>query len=295
MGGGGGGEHRVTTHTNVIKYAPYIEVQHKPFLTAYETRVPEATETTPFDDFEVSNYDAAFFSAGNTIVNYSNSFTLFKTFQLDIDFNLVFNSSLDRVMKASNSNDLVAAEQANLNTELETKKSQQMQADARDINAVLSTSFIISKTNREKKRLKALAEYSKEVKLKRINDINIDVENNLAHSRSLITDYMEMLKGYFETSITMDENEFGRIAQKFLWPFTVTDQWKRSVAILEVPNNIDLTKPHLVGPRPKTKTQRAVSGVVTGLQVGIQIGTYIGGWIGAIVGAIIGGIAGYFM
>ena len=62
-GGGGGGGHANTTNVQTVRYADYIEEDHKTFLNRMEEEVTSHYHNSPYEDFSNISIDDGFFGA----------------------------------------------------------------------------------------------------------------------------------------------------------------------------------------------------------------------------------------
>src|SRR3990167_628672 len=249
MSGGGGGSGETE-----VRYAPYIEARHSSFLGNLQTRVNVAE----FDSPDYSSY---------------------KDIYIEVLYSQLFEDTINSPQVA----DLVAAEGALLDEEIEINSLPRMQIGMRDINSVMSSSFVIGKSLIEDARTKSIAKFSAELKYRLIPTVQDRWAKHLAWNQGIITTYVEIMRLYYTGKIDADEANFNYVEKDKLWPFTILEFERAGLGALQGATNTKITPPRASG------LARGLSGAAAGAGIGAMIGVPGGAGIGAILGGI-GGI-----
>ena len=149
-GGGDDGDQIVT-----VRYAPYIEAKHSAFLSTVATHRKALTNDSAFDGFTDIVIDAAFFGTGYTIANFPSLYDMYGKFMAGLDVDTLFSQIFEDTVNAPEINDLVAAESDILDDEITNKVLPPILTGSRDINSVLSSTFIIAKSIQGTHKLKS--------------------------------------------------------------------------------------------------------------------------------------------
>jgi len=294
MGGGGGGGHRITQQINQITYAPYIQQHHTAFLNEVATYKYKLIDKSPFSDFTKFDIENAFFGAGYTIANYSSLFPLFNEYILNIDLDVLYNSVVESTLNNQAIHDLIVAEGALLNDDIETNALPRMTTGSRDINSSLSSTFLIGRSQLEAARLKNLAKFSAELKYRLLPIANERWATILNWNKNVVATYAEYLKFYIGAHTDVSDFNYEMITKDTLWPFTILDHQRAALAALQGAKSSSKDVMGSSTNRGQKAMAGALSGAAMGAQIGMEIGTKSAGIWGAVIGAVVGGAAGYY-
>ena len=164
-GGGGGGAPANTTNQQYIRYAPYIETRHSDFLTTvYKERLTAIEDGSPFADYTDVEVNDAFFGAGYLIASFPSLYDMYGKFMAGLDIEVLWSQIFEDTVNSSVVDDLVAAEGALLDDDIEASSLPRLQTGMRDINSVVSSSFVIGKALIEDARTKSISKFSAQLK-----------------------------------------------------------------------------------------------------------------------------------
>jgi hypothetical protein len=308
MGGGGGSSSNPYTWTE-IRYAPYIEARHSDFLLSlYSARVG-AISNSPFAGYTDIEVDDAFFGAGYTISSFPSLYDMYGKFMAGLDIEALWTQEYNDTINSPVVNDLIAAEGALIDDEIETTSLPRLQTGMRDMNAVMSSSFVIGKSLIEDTRTKLVAKFSADLKYRLVPVAQERWNTHLNWNKLTVGTYAEIMKLYFSAKTDVDEINYAMAAKNTLWPFTVLDFERAGIGALQ---GSTTSKQDVAG---ASTASRVLSGALTGAAMGAQVGALIGkgitdtgaqaagqaasnyagagaGW-GALAGAAMGGLAAY--
>jgi hypothetical protein len=268
--GGGGGSSNPYTWTE-IRYAPYIEVRHSDFLNSvYSARV-RAISNSPFVAYTDIEVDDAFFGAGYAISSFPSLYDMYGKFMAGLDIEALWTQEYNDTINSPVVNALIAAEGALIDDEIETTSLPRLQTGMRDMNAVMSSSFVVGKSLLEDTRTKVIAKFSADLKYRLIPIAQSRWQTHLDWNKQVVSIYAEIMKLYFSAKTDVDEINYAMAAKNILWPFTVLDFERAAVGALQGATN---SKQDVAG---ASTASRVLSGALSGAAMGAMVGSQITG------------------
>jgi hypothetical protein len=272
MGGGGGSSSPAYTWTE-LRYAPYVEERHKNFLTTVYASRLTAIDNSPFEDYTAIEVDKAFFGTGYTIASFPSLYDMFGKFMAGLDIEALWEQEYTDTIDSPAVNNLVSAESDLIDDEIETSSLPRLRTGMRDINSVMSSSFVIGKSLIENAKTKMIAKFSAELKYKLIPVAQERWQSHLNWNKLVIGTYAEIMKLYYAAKTDVDEINYAMVAKNTLWPFTVLDYERASLGALQGATN---SKTDVAG---ASTMSRVLSGALSGAAMGATIGGAIGSTI----------------
>ena len=274
-GGGGGG-----TQKTYVRYAPYVETHHADFLNWILVKRNEAlNRENPFKDYSFIEVDAAFFGTGYVLSSFPSLYDMFGKFMAGLDIGIVWKSVFENKLKSSEINADVEAEIKLADEKMVKGAIADFKVSMRNINAVITSSFIIGKAKLEDKRIKTISEIRLNAKVKFLPEIGQEYSARLNWQRGTVIKYAIILKKYFIWKTVTDERNYRFKSKTALWPFTSLKFEQAALGTLR--GSVSFRKTQ------EKKRRSAVSAVLFVASYTVQ-GACIGGWIGAVVGFVIG-------
>lgn len=284
MGSSGGGSS--SSGKTEVRYAPYIESKHESFLTTLQTYRVSAVSTSPFDGYEDVEVDDAFFGVGFLLTSYPALYDMYGKFMAGLDIEVLYTQLFEDTINASVVNNLVAAEGALLDDEININSLPRLQTGMRDINSIMSSSFVIGKTLLEDTKTKAIGKFSAELKYRLLPMVQDRWAKHLEWNGNVVNVYAELLKFYYSAKIDINEMNYEYAEKIKLWPFTILEFERAGLGALQAAQN---TKTDI--PKPPAMA-KVLGGAMSGAAMGAMMtkNPY-----GIAIGAAIGGLAGIFM
>ena len=281
-GGGGGGGDSVVTQ----RYAPYVEAHHSTFLDLAATHRDAVIDSSPFADYEDIDIETAFFSAGYAISSFPSLYDMYGKFMAGLDVCALYAQIFEDTVNAPEVHDLVSAEAALIDDDIEANVLPRFQTGMRDINSVMSSSYVIGKSLIEDTRVKAISKFSAELKYRLIPVVSERWQAHLEWNKGVVMTYAEIMKLYYSAKMDIDDINYTMAVKDKLWPFTVLEYNRAALGALQ---GAMMTKSDVAG---SSQTQKAISGTLAGAAMGAYTGAKIGSGYGA-WGAVIGGVLGF--
>lgn len=278
------------TKQSYTRYADYVEARHTNFLTATNDSVNIALGNNPYNEYDGSITDNLFFGNGYTLSNFEALYDMFGTHMTGFDVELLWYEVFLDNLTSSEITDNIIAERALLDEKISSEDIVSFKLSMRDINAVTSSSFVMGLALIEKSRNKTIANYGFQQKYGVINNALNNFTVNLQFNKTITTLYAEMMKGYYQHKMDVDDMKYTNDSNKTLWPFLVLDF--EGLALNALKGKGEFQKSY--GIRERSELSKAllvssytVSGLFLGAKIGGQIGSAFGPW-GTFLGAAIG-------
>lgn len=279
MGSSGGGD-QVTT----IRYADYVESHHQTFLANMATKVGEVIDNSPFDTYTDIDVDPGFFGTGYVLASFPALYDMYGKFMAGLDVEVLFDQVFADTLESPQVNDLVAQEGVRMSDDIIEVGQPRLTTGLRDINSVVSGSFVTSKELLEDARVKALARFSTELKYRLIPTAVQRWQTHLDWNKSVVATYAEIMKLWVAAKMDTVGMNYEMAAKNLLWPFTVLDYQRAALGALQ---GATKTTSDVAG---ASKTQKVIGGALSGAALGAQVSG--GNPMGALIGGILGAAAG---
>ena len=308
---GSSGSSKTTTNTH-IRYAPYIEDRHSNFLsTVYSERTTAIAAGSPFADYTDIEVDDAFFGIGYIISSFPSLYDMYGKFMAGLDIDALYDQMFEATVNSPEVDNLVSAEAALMEDDIDTNALPRLQTGMRDINSIMSSTFIVGKALLEDSRVKLTEKFRAQLKYDLIPVAQTRWSTHLEWNKGVVGVYAEIMKFYFSSKTDVDEINYAMAAKDVLWPFTILDFERAAIGALQGATN---TKTDVAG---ASTTPRVLSGALSGAAMGAMVGSQVapataattagvggattttaasagGAGYGALAGAALGAAAAYY-
>jgi hypothetical protein len=291
-GGGSKGGGKTTTE---IRYAPYVEDAHKAFLDQTADEIALVIHSSPFAGYAGIDYLSGFFGLGFTLSSFPSLFDMYGKFVAGLDVDALYTQILEDSINSPVIDNLVSQQAIELADDIIQNASPRFEVGMRDINSVISSSFVVGRALMETARTKSIAKYDASLRFAMMPIASTRWTAHLDWNKSVTSLYAEYLKFYFVTAMDMDNHNYSMITKDVLWPFTVLDYQRVALGCMQGATN---AKSDVEG---MSTTSKVIGGALTGGVAGAMIagaaygtaGGPTGVLIGAGIGAVIGGAAAF--
>ena len=193
---------------------------------------------------------------------------------------------MDSTSDSPQANSFIAAESVMLDEELESSILPKYMTGMRDLNAVMSSSFVVGKALLYDTKQKMVEKFSAELKWKLVGIAQDRWKSHIAWNTEVVSSYAKLFELYFDSKegITRTNMEF--LAKRSLWPLDVLDYQRANLGALT-----GATKSTSSASSGKSSKVASVAGGVVG---GAALGASVAGPWGAVAGGVIAGIASLF-
>jgi len=283
------------TTTNTVRYAEYIESHHHDMLNTYYDVVrsllwdPAEQATRPYSGYTDLDIEDAFFGAGYALDSFPSLYDMYGKFMAGLDVEVLFDQVFEDTINGTVIDNLVSAEADVLSDDLENEAIPRFDAGMRDINSVMSSSFVVGRAMMETARTKAISRFSAEIRGKLLPIVTDRWRTHLDWNKMVIESYSQILKFYLISKIDVTNQNFEVHAKDKLWPFSIMEYERLAVGTLHGAYNS--TTDVAGASKGQKMLGGAMMGAASGAMIGAEIGA-IGGPLGALIGAGVGLAAG---
>lgn len=277
---GGGGSSSGGTYT--VRYARYIEDRHKVFLNDTYTYRKSIISDNPYNDFTAVPVDAGFFGTGYILASFPALFDVYGKFVAGLDIDALWEELFESSIESPAAANLVKAESALLDDELDTSLLPKFMTGMRDLNATMSSTFIVGKALMLDTKQKVVSKFSAELKWKLISIAQDRYKAHLAWNMEVVNSYSNLFKTYFGIKEGITQMNYAIKSKDSLWPLTVMDYERANLGALQG------------AMKQSTEEPRSGGSLLGGVLSGASAGGMIAGPWGALGGAVLGGVASLF-
>jgi hypothetical protein len=278
----------MSVFVEVVCYAPYVEVAHKSFIETSLLYRNKIIDDSPYDDYIPIDINEAFFGYGYLISSFPSLYDSFGKFMAGLDIESIWNTVFKKIFGESGINESVSEEMSFFDDRKFKDILSEIKIKMRDINAVISSTFVIGKAIAEDKRIKAFARISLEIKMGLLDVIEKEYANYLNWKKKLIIEYAKIMKSYFMTADRVTDINYHITSSDALWPFKVLSSEGKNIGALQRVSR--LRTEEMV--RRRSTLSKALS-IAADMVAGASIGYVVSeSPYGAIIGAVVGLIAG---
>lgn len=271
MGSKGGGSSEST-----VRWAPYVEAAHIELIENYQTYrawalVPDPIKglynwdysggliSSPFRDFVPLDIEDIFFGTGLDVSSIDPIYDKYDQLITQLDLNASFNSIFADTVNGTVIDNLVSAQATKLSDDLEQVAYPRFECGLRDINSVISTSFVMGRAVMEQGRTKALAAYDAELRYRLLPLVVERWKATIDWNKLSFDEYVNTLKFYVTLKDELDSHTMEIRAKNSLWVFTILEYERGAAAALAGPQ----TATNEV--KGASKGQQIAGGVMMGL------------------------------
>ncbi len=243
------------------------------------------TSDSPYLSYVNIITEAAFFGTGNLISAFPSLYDMYGKFMAGLDIDALFGQVFEDTVNSPEVANLVSAEAALLDDDIENNVLPRFMAGKRDIGSVNSSAFLTGKAMIEDARVKSISKFSAGLKYGLIPVAADRWGRHLEWNKATVMMYAEIMKLYFSAKMDIEDFNYSMAAKHDLWPFTVLDYERAALGALQ--GATTMTK-DVAG---SSGARGAISGALSGAAGGAMIGSAVPG-IGTVTGAIVGGVLG---
>ena len=280
--GGGKGDSKTE---NTIRYAPYLEAIHQAFLAELGAAATTAAGDSPYAGYADLDYEDAFYGAGYVISSFPSLYDMYGKFMAGLDVEVLYDEVFEDLINGVVVTNMISQEADILSDDIENVALPRFETGMRDINAVMSSTFLIGRAMLETARTKAISRFSAEMRGKLLPVVTERWSKHLEWNRSVIEMYAQIMKFAIIQKMDIDTHNLEMHAKDVLWPFNA---YQYETAALAAMSNATNTTSEAAG---ASRAQKAIGGAMSGAASGAMIGSAVPG-IGTAIGAGVGGLIG---
>jgi hypothetical protein len=246
--------------TTMIRYAPYIETMHQAFVTKLQAEESAAVDASPYANYTELAFENAFFGSGFILDSYPALYDMFGKFMAGLDIDSLFDEIFTDTTTGPIIQNIIAQEADLLDDDITERELPRFETGMRDMNAVMSSSFVTGRSLIETARLKALARFSADLQRSLIPVATERWRAHLEWNKVVITQYADILKFYIQSKVSIDTHNLDIEAKSAVWPFTILEYERAAIGTMNQPQQTSSTS---------TQTQKQSGGVLGGILQGV--------------------------
>lgn len=243
-----GGGKSSDSETVTVRYAPYLESYQKDLLgmgwnyaiakqdladkSPYQGYAPGDTvgkpSGTPFTPIDV---DTFFLGTGMVLSDFPGAMDFFGKFVAGLDVETLLSQILNDTLSGPWVANLVAAEAALMDDDIQTNILPKFDVGMRDANAVESSSFVIGHAIIYDARQKSIAKFSSELQYRLIPVGLQRWQTHLEWNKSAaVMLYLELIRLYYQIKPGLTEFNYDMVAKDTQWPFQILEWFRTEVS-----------------------------------------------------------------
>lgn len=268
----------MSTQTDTRRFAPYIESQHKKFLSNINTEVSGAYHNSPYGQNLNIDAEEGFFGLGYFLSNFPSLLDMFGKFQAGLDISILFDQifndsdrSVDRI---------VQNESEFLYSLIDLEILPKFKQGISDTNTQMISSYIRGEELIKEAAEKAIEKFKTELRFRMLIVISEKWRIHLEWNKDVISIYIEFLQLYIRSKNDIEAYNQENREKDSLWPFTVLEYQRASLDVLMSAVSVSGSG----ATKEPSQAVKSLSGMASWAIMGAQIG---GPW-GALIGAVIG-------
>lgn len=295
MGSSGGGGGGASSQTTTITHSPYIESAHKSLL-AHITNLRKTvgvSAQSPYIDYHQIDLNSILFGAGKSIGSVATLGNLYENFILDVDINQLY-VNIYTSLSGTVAKHAISSHSAELNYQLNTDILPKLDVGARDIGAVLSSSYVIARSNILNTKVRAISKFAADLEMQLITTASNHWKARLQWDTNVVEIFKTITEQYITRHMQTEQFNTTLLAKHRLWPFIVADHERVTIGALAGASQ-SKTEVDGDGNDAGRMIGGALGGAAMGFMYGAMEGTAISGPVGGVIGGALGlamGIAG---
>lgn len=292
--GGGGGD---SPDHMTIMYAGYIEAVHKQVLSHDSVHtVPTlcvieamnaAFNQSPYSSYSQVSAEAGFLGEGYTLNQFPALFDMYGKFMAGLDIEVLWSQIYENNVHGEDLDAAVTSFGNMLSDQIDEKVYPKFLAGYRDINAVMSSAFVVAKALIANEQVKQTAEFVSKLQFKMVDIAQERWVKHLGWNTGMIVQYADLQKLYYSTKFDADGRNTEFAVKDELWNLSLFEYARAMVGAL---NGAAAATPR----SEPSQAAKSIAMAAAGSAAGAQLGQAIGGegssgaaW-GAGAGALLG-------
>jgi hypothetical protein len=268
------------------RFPEYLEERHHQYIDRVKEDVERVKVLSPYSEYTDIDVDTAFFGAGYVLSSFPSLYDMYGKFMAGLDIEYLFNQAFIDTTDGAIVHNLVSEQASILSDDLVNEIIPRYEVGMRDINAVVSGTFVVGKAMLERKRTQELSRFDSEIRYKMIPVSVERWKTHLEWNKQVVSTYAEIVKFYFMAVLDVDGYNYEMHAKDLLWPFTVYDFERLALSAVGSPGGGTG-----IGTAGASRGAKVIGGAMSGAAAGAMVGSAVPG-VGTAVGAGVGGVLG---
>ena len=208
---------------NRIRYPPYQEDHHIVLLDEVTAARIAATPNSPYADYDPmeTEIEAALYGAGYIISDFPSLYDMFGKFMAGLDVDALFDQIFADSTSGAIISNLISEHAGTLSDDLENDALPRFVTGLRDINSVMSSTFVVGKAMMETQREKEVSKFAAQTKYNMIPVAVDRWKKHLDWNEDVIKRYLEVMKQAVNTQTEVRDHDMSVAAADTLWPLSL--------------------------------------------------------------------------
>jgi hypothetical protein len=284
MGGSGGGD---SSGDQTYHFSPYLEQRHTALIdlgTAYQNKLLDEAYVSgsPYAGITVADNDYWFLGALNLAV--TPVYELFNNLMGKNDIQALYTTIYNDMVSGPAISSLISAHSSSLQDDIDQNTMPKVTTGMRDMNAVMSSSFISAAALVQAQKTKTLSSFSATVQGRAMELAMQRWSKSVEWNIQTFDTYLKFTQLYWQTKFDYLNTKGEIESRNVLWPFTILDHQRALVGALNGAGGAQV--------KGDSKKANAIGGALAGAASGAMVGSAFGPW-GAAIGGVAGGILGF--
>jgi len=293
MGSGGGSSGGGDTQTTV-RYAPYLETMHSRYLDHEGADEPTSSFTdvfnatlglSPYGDYAPVDIPSELFGFDYRLVDFPSLWDMFGKFMAGLDLHALWGQIYTDVIDGAEIQNVISAQSALLQDDIDTVVLPKFLAGMRDINSVQSTTFVMGKAIIQDAHVKSINKFASQIRLHALNISNEQFAKHLDWNTNVIKVYSDMYKLYYASKLDLDRAGLEYEAKDAMWDINL---FENARGIINAMSGAAAT----ASQNEPSQGSSALGGAMSGASAGFMASG--GSPAGAVVGGVLGLAASFF-
>lgn len=213
----------------IPKQSPYWDYKHNTTL-AERLIYGFPLGSQPLDRYP--SIDDAMFTEGYTISSYPSLWDMYGKFVAGLDVEVIYEQIYEDMVNDPAINKAIAAESVYLDDELNRTSLPKLTAGMRDMNAVMSSSFIYGKALLESDKVKMINKFSADLKIEAMRLALQRWSTHLQWNHNVIEQYIKMNETFWSLRQSWTDQVIKIETGDKKWPLEVLDIYRACVGAL---------------------------------------------------------------
>ena len=150
-----------------------------------------------------------------------------------LDIDTLYGQIFEDTVNAPEINSLVSAEAVMMDDDIDMNVLPRFQEGMRDINSVMSSSYVLGRAAIEDARVKSLSKFSAELKYRMIPVVTDRWRTHLDWNKTTVALYAEIMRTYYQVKTNVEEHSYHIKELDAKWPFTVLAYEGAALGVLQ--------------------------------------------------------------
>ena len=215
-----------------IRYAPWLETAAQDLILTGFSALNNIIYSNPYVNFVAADPNAGFFGDTLIITSFPSVYDMFTTYMNDVDIEALWTQLETDSLYGTAISEAVAASGAELDDQIVTYAYPRMEAGMRDMNAVMTSTFLINREIIEADKVRVMGKLQSDLHLGMLSLGQQRWAKHLEWNSQVVSHYLSINHTYYNLKTQYLSEQMMIDTGKSLWQFTVLDHQRALVGVL---------------------------------------------------------------